>query len=255
MKSLIEPIEIALLKKLSEPFAENGVKSYFNYFENDIKRGFTDTKVQELGNRAFVNESESVVILYQRTSPLVRSSTYGKTGKGKKLIAINNETGEGYEKDYIICDWTYDFAILSKYRGNEEFTEFIFNFLIKRFKNLNFILKIKDIEIPLSYSLEFSDISSFEKMDDGFLDNVYSISFTLNITGMVMSPFSRESSVGLFPNRFEIILFDEKTTFDLDNDYHELISVINDDGDTITFSDPVETPSLINENVTIDKEI
>jgi len=256
MKSIIEPIELALLKALSEPFAENGIKTYANYYEEDIKKGFTDTKIQDLGNRAFVNESESIVILYKRTSPLVRSSTYGKNGMDRKLIAIDRETNLGFEKDYIICDWEYDFSILSKYRGNEEFTEFIFNFYIKRMKRLNFILRIKDFDIPLSFSLNIGDINSYEKMDEGFLDNVYTINFTLSITGMILSPFSRDNSVGAWNGKFELYLFGESTTFDLENDSNQLISVITDEvNDLILFSDPVELPSVTNEVVEIPKEL
>jgi len=254
MKSLIEPIELALLKLFSSPFAEYGIKTYFNYFD-DVKKGFIDTKVQDLGNRAFMSESESVVLLYKRTSPLVKSSLYGKTGMPKKLIAINRETGEGFEKDYVICDWSYEFNVLSKYRGNEEFSEFIFNFLIKRMKKLNFSIKVKNIEVPLSYSINISDIETFEKMDESFLDNVYSFSFTLEMTGMVMSPFSRENSVGLFDGKFEIYLFGEKTTFDIENDYNELISVVEDNGEIVTFDDLKRTSSQTNELIEVEKEI
>jgi len=114
-------------------------------------------------------------------------------------------------------------------------------------------LKIKNLEIPLSYSLNISDIESFEKMDDSFLDNVYSFNFNLSITGMVLSPFSRKNKIQPFDGQFEIILFGEKTSFNIENEYNEKISVIKDNGEILTFSDLLETKSQTNEIVTFQK--
>jgi hypothetical protein len=126
---------------------------------------------------------------------------------------------------------------------------------MKKFKTLNFIMKIKDFEIPLSYSINIGDIESFEKMDDSFLDNVYSFNFNLTITGMIFSPFSRENQIKPFNGKFEIILFGEKTSFDIENEYNERISVIEDDGGIVTFSDLIETTSQTNEIIEMEKRL
>jgi hypothetical protein len=253
MKSLLEPIELALLKQFSNAFSENSFKTYFNYYEEDTKTTFIDSKIQELGNRAFGTDDNAVLILYKRTTPLVQSSMYGKTGMPKKLIAIDNETGKGFEKDYVICQWTYDFNVLAKTKGNEEFAEFIFNFFIKKMKNVNFSIKVKNFTIPLSYSLSIEDLGEFAKIDGQFLDNVYYFNFSMTIDGMVLSPFSRDRNIELLGDIFEIRLFGEKTSFDAERDQNELVSVIKDDKDSFTFEDLTLNQSLDNEEIVIKK--
>jgi len=242
MKSLLEPIEVAFLKQLEKPLKENGFAVSFNYFENEVKTGYIDTKIQELGNKASKN-TKSAIVLYRRTSTINKSDIFGSSGLPKKLTAVNNKTGNGFEKEYILAEWEYDFNLISRGRNNEELIEFIFNFIIRKQKSLNFILKIKDFEIPFSYSIEMGDLGGAEKLDENLADNIYNVSFSMKISGMVMSPFSEETSVGIlnfteFEN-FELILFGENTKFDLDKEPHELVATVETKDNNIKFSEPL----------------
>ena len=203
MYSIIEPIEVSLLKLFSDIFKTYGLKATFNYFEDEIE-GYVDTKIQELGYRAFIEKvkqvgdkvftmPQNVLMLYQRTTPLIKNPEYGTTGLPPKIRIYDEANKKVIEKGFFQAKWTYNFIVVCKSREFEEFLEFLFYQDIQFQKYLSFVLKINDYyAIPLSYKLNISEINEYGKLSEELIDNVYKYDFELEISGPIFSPFSLE---------------------------------------------------------------
>jgi len=202
MFSIIEPIETSMLKLFSDILKPYGIKTIFNYFEDEIT-GYIDSKIQELGYRALIEKIKSVgdevftmpsnvLILFQRTSPLTRDADYGLTGLPPKLNIYDNEKKVVVQKNFFPMKWTYNFVVVCKTREFEEMLEFLFYQEIQYQKFLSFIFKINEYEIPLTYKLNISEISDYGKLSEELIDNVYKFEFEIEIKGPIFSPFSLE---------------------------------------------------------------
>ena len=200
MYSIIEPIEVSLLKLFSDILKKYNLKATFNYFETE-EIAYRDSKIQELGFRAFLEKvkkegdklftvPKNILVLYQRNTPIKRNSDYGLTGKMPLFNIIDNEKKVVIQKNFLQIKWNYEFIFVCKSREFEELLEFLFYTEIQYQKFLSFVLKINEYEIPLTYKLNIDDISDYGKLSEELIDNVYKFNFDLEISGPIFSPFS-----------------------------------------------------------------
>jgi len=169
--------------------------SIYTVYNNDldVEKEFHRTNSIPSAQRIkFLDETDGVVLLAYKRSPL-GASEIGKQRHSGRLWSVSAaDVSMAQTKDYFLGKFTINYKLLSNVREALEIFELIYNIKLKPSPDTSVSIRFEDTLQPLNfvYNTTFSDLSIFDPIQIEKYGSTWSIEFSVDINGVVISPES-----------------------------------------------------------------